>query len=502
MRRASLLTNVSSAAGQNVVQTAVFFVLYRYLVDRLGIEQFGIWSVVLATASAARITELGLAGSVTRFVASYRSQGDLEGAGVIVQTAAVSLAVLLAIVVGGLYPVFLYCLPLVLPPSALEQGRGILPFALMSMWCGALAGVFQGGLDGCLRSDLRAGLVIASTFVFVGMVVAGVPAYGLLALAVAQVAQGVFLVISGWLILRHVLGQRALVPVRWSRPHFRQMLGYGAGVQLMGVVMLLFEPTTKILLGRFAGLAAAGTFELAQQLVMRMRALIVESNRVIVPLMSEMEASGVGVSGLYLRNLRLLLFTLTPLFAGLAAGIPAVSEVWLGALRGDFIVMALALIAGWYLNSVTAPAYFAYLGEGRLRWLTISHAILGVSNVVVGLLLAPVFGWPGAIAAFVGSLVVGSMLPVWSYHAERDIGIGEAISRADVLLIVWCAVIAASGAGGYWLAASSHGVPVWGRPALTVASAVGILLATSRHPVAHEVLARAQAWRRGTGAVR
>ncbi len=155
------------------------------------------------------------------------------------------------------------------------------------------------------------------------------------------------------------------------------MLHYGVNVQIISIVMLLFEPTTKVLFARYGGLSAAGYFELAQQLVMRMRGLIVESNRVVVPILAGMEQLGREARRLYAKNFSYLLFLLTPLFAILASIIPAISEGWLGTYQPQFVVMGCSLTAAWYLNSVTAPAYFAYMGQGRLRWLTASHLILG-----------------------------------------------------------------------------------------------------------------------------
>jgi hypothetical protein len=57
-----------SAAGQTLVQTAVLFLVYRYLIGELGIERLGVWGIVLATTSVARVSELGLSGSVTKLV--------------------------------------------------------------------------------------------------------------------------------------------------------------------------------------------------------------------------------------------------------------------------------------------------------------------------------------------------------------------------------------------------------------------------------------------------
>ena len=88
--------NAAASVGQVIVSALILFVLYRAILEMLGAERLGIWSVVLAAASASRIGELGLSASVTRFVAKYRAQGDDKAAGYAVQTAAVSIAVLLA----------------------------------------------------------------------------------------------------------------------------------------------------------------------------------------------------------------------------------------------------------------------------------------------------------------------------------------------------------------------------------------------------------------------
>jgi O-antigen/teichoic acid export membrane protein len=74
---------LSSNAAANVLQAlagaALLFALYRYINTTLGVEQLGIWSVVLATASASRLADLGLSAGVTRFVARDRARGEAVG---------------------------------------------------------------------------------------------------------------------------------------------------------------------------------------------------------------------------------------------------------------------------------------------------------------------------------------------------------------------------------------------------------------------------------------
>ena len=134
MNRSTLLRNAFSAAGQTLVQTAVLFFLYRYLIDRLGIEQVGVWAVVLATASAARVSEMGLAGSVTKYVAASRAEGNDRAASEVLQTAAITLAAVLGLILLVGYSSLFRVLQYLLPVNGLEQGRAVLPYAVMSLW--------------------------------------------------------------------------------------------------------------------------------------------------------------------------------------------------------------------------------------------------------------------------------------------------------------------------------------------------------------------------------
>jgi O-antigen/teichoic acid export membrane protein len=486
-----------SAASQAVVQTLAFFLLYRFLIDRLGLEQFGIWAVVLATASVTRLSEMGLAGSVTKFVAAARAEGDDRAASEFIQTAAITLAVILTAALVVVFPVLSHLLPHVLPATAVPAGRSILPYAVASIWLGTIGGIWQSGLDGCLRSDIRAGLMIGTTLLFLMVAYAAVPRFGLIGLASAQVVQGVALLVVGWWLVRHVAGHAPVVPLHWSRKRLRQLIGYGANVQVLALVMVLFEPTTKLLLGRYGGLSAAGTFELAQQLVTKMRALIVESNRVVVPIMAGMNGGGDHQRSLYRRNLQVLLFLVTPLFAALASAIPAISEIWLGHYRNEFVIMGVCLTVGWYVNTLSSPAYFAYLGRGELRWLTLSHIILGFTNGAVGWVAARFFGTMGVLAAFLLSLVLGSVIPVVTYHHEQRLHSADLVSRDDVRLVIVCVIASVMAVAGYTLTVDG-GAPWWTRGAWLALMLGAMLVAASRHPLASRMVAFAS--RRGSPA--
>lgn len=482
-----LIKNVFSAGGQTLIQTVVLLVLYRYLLDTIGVEKLGIWSVVLATASAARLSELGLAGSVTKFVATYSAQGNYEAAAEVLQTAVISLGAVLGIVLMFAYPGLFWALPHVLPAEGLGEGRAILPYGLVSLWLTAVASIWMSGLDARLRSDLRAGIMIFGSLVYLLMSLVSVVRYGLVGLAVAQVVQGAILVVLGWVFVRRVIPGLPLIPVKWRAVRFREILGYGVNFQINSAVMLLFEPITKILLGRYGGLAAAGYFEMAQRLVMKVRAFIVESNRVIVPVFAGMHADSGDSRKLYISNMRYLFFMVTPVFAVLLAFLPAISEAWIGSFQRQFVLMAACLTSVWYLNSITAAPYFAYLGQGRLRWITVAHIIMGSTNIVAGLVLGHYFGWQGVIAAFSVALVLGSLIPFWAYHYEKRLRLVQILCFHDAVLASVCIGAAAISLVTYWIAFTTGGDMLLPIVLITSGMSIATIAVTWFHPLRRQI---------------
>ena len=129
-----LVTNATASVAQTIFSGIVLFVLYRYLIANLGVEQLGLWSVILASTSAARLSDLGLTGSVVKFVARYRALNDDSQTAEIVQTATITIAATMAIIILLMYLILDVLLELVIPPESMTQAMIILPWAMLSLW--------------------------------------------------------------------------------------------------------------------------------------------------------------------------------------------------------------------------------------------------------------------------------------------------------------------------------------------------------------------------------
>ena len=131
MKQKQILLNAISTFGQELVSAAVLFLLYRFLIRAIGIERFGVWSLVLATTSVVTLANQGFSTSIVKFVAKYAAQERPEHVSAIVQTALLSTGLALAVVSTGLYPAARWLLKFLLPPAALADAHLVLPFALI-----------------------------------------------------------------------------------------------------------------------------------------------------------------------------------------------------------------------------------------------------------------------------------------------------------------------------------------------------------------------------------
>lgn len=474
-----LASNALANIAQMIIGAALVFVLYLHVNSRLGAGALGVWSVVLATASASRLSDLGLSASVTRFVASFLARPEPAEAARVVETVFLTLLAVLAVFLPLLYYPLFWLLPHLFEGLHLEQARSLLPYALVSLWLAMIAAVFQSGLDGCQRMDLRAGMVVSGQGLMVGLAIWLIPEHGLIGLAWAQIGQGMFLLVAGWLLLRRTLQELSWIPRRWSWRRLRQMLAYGVNVQIAGVCMLLFDPLTKALMARFGGAEAAGYFEMANQVVLKVRSLIVAANQAVVPKVAELvEKSPEKVQGFYRQNILVLTFVAIPVFVLLYIWSGGVSWLLLGRLDPQFLLLLHVSIGAWFANLFAGPAYFANLGSGQVGWNTIAHVTMGVVNGVLGWWLGQRFGAEGVAWSYAAALVAGSWLLVFSY--QRRAGIGLRHLRLEDS--GWLAVTGLTAvAGGQLVWAETDDALV--RFSVLIVASLLVVAAAWRHPV-------------------
>src|SRR5574343_1116565 len=280
---------------QTVISAFTIFALYKYLYGHLGPEQLGLWAVVLASVSLGRLAELGFSSTVLRYVSIHLGNGDRTRAAQILESGVLTIGVPFALVLLALYPMADEALRYMLPASNLESAKEILPYALTALWFGVTGSIAQSALDGCSRMDVKSRIVILGNLTYVPAAILMVQHWGIVGLAICQALQSVIVAILVWRAIRQELPHLSRVPAPWEKSCFREILSYAAGLQLGSLLVMLFEPATKIVLSRYCGLAEVAHFEMANQVVSRVKALITSAMQAYLPTISSMSAKSDSV---------------------------------------------------------------------------------------------------------------------------------------------------------------------------------------------------------------
>ena len=441
MQKRQILINAAMSVTQIVVIGLVLFILYRFLLNTIGVEQLGIWSLVLATTSVTQIANFGLSGSVIKFVAKYVARREDEKVSSVIQTAALCVAAFGSCILLIGYPIAKLVLGLVIEKEYLPLALSILPYAFLALWIMIITSIFQAGLDGYQRIDLRSLLLLSGAVLHLLLCFVFAPIYGLIGVAYVRVMVNVLILISSWLLLKRCLPVLPIFPYRLNKDLFRQMIGYGINFQVISVIAMFYDPTTKALLSKFGGLSMVGYYEMASRMVQQFRALIVSANQVIVPAIADLkEKTPEKIQSVYSNSYQLLFFLALPLYSLIIIYVPMISALWIGHYENVFVIYTILLAIGWFLNTLNAPAYFVYLGIGELRWNVISHITIGLLNAGLGFMMGVLFNGIGVVVAFVFSLALGSSIIILSYHIKYKIPLFELSPRSSRVIALVCIV--------------------------------------------------------------
>lgn len=439
MRDRQILINASMSIGQVIVTSLTLLILYRFLLNHLGPERFGIWSVVLATTSLVNIGNLGFSGCVVKFVAKYIAMGEKESVIGVIHTATVSICVIVGAILVVFYPFAGWLLKYIIPPGYLNEALSILPYAMGSIWISVVAGAFQGAIDGYQRIDLSRIIFVARAVINLVLCFILVPTHGLNGLAYASVIQSGMVLIAAWMTLKRLLPSLSFIPHRWSTRLFREMIVYGFYFQVITFSTMFYDPITKGLLAKYGGLSMTGFYEMASRMIIQLRGVLVTANEVLVPTIAELHESNPGfIWKIYQDSYELNLYIALPYFSVIVALAPVISRAWIGYYEPNFLFFFVILAIGWLVNILYAPSYFANLGIGALNLNATGQMSTAVLNLCLGLLLGKIYGGKAVVVAWVISLIIGSLGMLLLFHYKNRIPLSRLFPKEFIFLSVGC----------------------------------------------------------------
>ncbi|ALI53968.1 membrane protein, putative [Celeribacter marinus] len=352
---------------QSVVGIGTYFLVMRYVLAVAGLGGVGLWSLTMGFVAFIRVMDLTGAGGLARMVALNPDNERLRSE--YVDTVTAFIVALYAVLSMIAYLPLRYAMAGSVAPGTEIIAHALLVWAMISLPLN-VAGMAQlSAIDGLGRADIRSMLNIAG-FVLYGLLAAIlVSSQGILGLAYAQIAQYALLLVASRVVLTRRLPSLRLVPSRFSRKAAGQALHYGFRLQASSIPMSLFDPLTRVVLGRWIGLEALGIYDLSYKLAGNVRTLLQAGMNPFLPEFARLWSTDKAAARAHhamvsARAIR----TVAIAYTVLILATPAFSLFFLSQVSAEFFFSVAVLSLGWGVASVGLATQLFARAAGALRW--------------------------------------------------------------------------------------------------------------------------------------
>jgi O-antigen/teichoic acid export membrane protein len=417
-----LVVNALLSVCQVIIVGLSYFIIFRIILNSLGEDVLGIWTLVFSVSSVSNIANLGISASLVKFVATYYSKQDYVSVNQLLYVSLVIVGTIMAALAFLILFLGDFLLEYVLVNATqLNSAKALLPFSLLSFWLNTVGAIFLSVLDGMIRTYVRNIIYIVSSIIFCICSYLVIGNYGIIGVSIAQIMQGTLIIIMAIIALKKYLPNFDIVGFHWSKKLFKEIFAYSVNFQVISILTLLTDPVTKFFLSSNGSLSAVGYFEMANRLVIQVRQLIVTANQTIIPWIAQKSEKEGEIISIYIRLFQLVSFISIPLMALIIIQSPIISLLWIGHYEPFFVFSVVCLGIAYTTNIACGPAYFSNMGTGHLKPIIVVNLIMAIANVGLGWIGGFFFHSYGVVLGWSVSLMISSMYLIFLFRKQYKI---------------------------------------------------------------------------------
>ncbi len=423
---------------------AVGFFFSPFILHRLGDVAYGVWVLVVAVVGYLSLLDMGLQGSILRFVSQGHAKQDHEFA-----SDAVSAALWMRLQISVVAIVLSGCIAVVfpamfkVPPAMVSSARIAIVLTGATTAATMTFGVYGGVISGLNRYDLQNYVaLIQMACRVIGIVSVLLAGYGIASIAACELGATLIARCYQVIVARRLYPELKIRLRRPKRETLRKIWSYSIYAFLAMVAVQLIYQSDNLVVGGFISPTAVTFYAIASSLCRYATQVVSSMNGTFMPAASTYEASGDsgGLLMLYKNGTRATIAVSIPIILTFVIRGGSFISLWMGPRYGHD--------SGTVLIILSIPLLFSFANQtaGAIAFGTEKHQTLamwsmgeGIANLVLSIILVHYWGIYGvAVGTLVPSLV--TQLWFWPRYTRRLI----AISPFAIVFKVWGPVIVAS----------------------------------------------------------
>jgi O-antigen/teichoic acid export membrane protein len=365
-----------------------------------------LWVLVGSVVAYGSLLDLGLAPAVTKYVAEYRAQNQIEQLRALVVTTFwlyVGLGLVAVLASALLAPVFTTIFEVPADQQAIAPWLVLL--SGIGLGLALPATITSAVLQGLHRFDLANLISIVGMALFTAAtLIALALGWGVLGMVAVNIPVTLITQLPALWLVRRAAPELRLGQGRPRRGLARTVFSYSSALMVTNLANQVQTQTDEIIIGASLPIASVTPYAIARRLSGIPQILTNQFVKVLMPVASRLNAAADRrqLQSLYLTSTRLTLALDVPLVCGLIVLGGAFLSIWVGPQYASAAPLLILLSIAGLIDTSMWPALSILQGMGRHRPIAVFAVGSGLANLLLSIwLIRPL----GVLGVALGTLI-------------------------------------------------------------------------------------------------
>ena len=394
----------------------VMLLMTPFIINKLGIEDFGVWCMVIAIVGFFSLIDFGLGTAVVKCVASLNDKKEAQSRNEKLSTYCLLYVMLALIGSVCMYPIFVNIGELFsLSPHYQYTAQCLLIILALRTFIMALPlSLFRAILFGSGYISEVSFVNILGTFIYASLVFLFVQmGYGIIYLGIANIIAVAIEYIIYILLAYRYLPDLKIKLSFVKLTHAKEITSLSIAAILIQVSGLIMLKTDPLIIKIFLSLTAVSLYSVALKITENFVLLIKQISHVLAPKFCELsqENNNRQISTLYLNTTRHILAISALIASVIAIHSELFLTLWLGNEFTEAAPVLIILIASAVILAPQLIAGDLLMMSGNHRTSAWFAALSLLMNLILSIFLVKIMGITGvALATLISTLLVGLSL--------------------------------------------------------------------------------------------
>lgn len=251
-------------------EIVVAFFLTPFIVNSLGAAVYGIWSLVNSLVGYMGLIDLGIRGSVGRYINHYMARDEHERVNEVILTSGFFFT-LIGLVISGIAYVIAYNFHILFdktPPELLSSIVIVLPLMAISLWLSMLTSAFRNIFIALERFEINNAIsLLVLLLKTAGVIVVLRSHYGFLGLALVVFATNLIAAVIFVFAAKRLYNPLRFSPHYVSRQRFSEIWKFGIASFITRTAGQLIYQTDSIIIMIFLGPTMVAVYNIASMVI-------------------------------------------------------------------------------------------------------------------------------------------------------------------------------------------------------------------------------------------